>query len=157
MFRRLIRIVPSHFAITLVACVWLNCCAVTQASCGNYLHTRYGAPRPLLVEQPSAAQQGSTHQGSMQQGLLLSDLLDSSHMPFRPHCSGPHCRQAPSQPFQIPRLPPTNDSSSQEAGCLPTAQPGSSAELQSALSHTGTAAALPGFPPAIEIPPEAAF
>ena len=157
MFRRLIRILLCHSAVTLVFCVWLNCCAMTQASCGNYLHTRDGAPRLSLAEQPSAAQQGSNQQGSTQRGPLLSDLLDSSRTPFHPPCSGPHCRQAPSQPFQIPPLPPTNDSSSQEAGCLPIDQPGSATEPQSALSHAGTAAALPGFPPAIEIPPEAAF
>lgn len=155
MFRRLIRILLCHSAVTLVVCVWLNCCAVTQASCGNYLHTRDGAPRQLLAESSAAVLLVTTPQG-----LLPPDLPGSvqrpEQTPFRPPCSGPHCRQAPAQPSQIPRLPTTTDSSTQEAGCLSAIQGGSSIEPQSLLAISGTAAAQPGFPPAIEIPPEPA-
>ena len=153
MLRRLIRILPGHFAITLVACVLVSCCAVTQASCGNYLHTRAGAPRQLLAESSASASWRLS-----QQGLLLPDRLNSAQFPgrspFPRPCSGPHCRQAPAQPFQIPRLPATTDTSVQEAGCLLTDQPCSSPNLQTTLANSGTAAALRGFPPAIEIPPE---
>ena len=156
MLRRLIRILPGHFAITLVACVLVSCCAVTQASCGNYLHTRDGAPRPLL-----SASSASAPWRLSQQGLLLPDRLNSAPLPGRSStprpCSGPHCRQAPAHPFQIPRLPATADTSVQEAGCLPTDRPCSSPDQQTALANSGTAAALPGFPPAIEIPPEPAL
>ncbi|MFO0974776.1 MAG: hypothetical protein U0996_00175 [Planctomycetaceae bacterium] len=153
-----VRFLRSLAMVGMLTFVVLALSDVAQASCGNYLHTRYSSPTRGSASRLIEFSQGRAfNHGVMaiDHSMIWNDQVPAPHGPLQNlPCNGPGCRQHP-VPLSTPPLAVTAGPQLREADCFTARDSASERSLLYLCCDRSPVRALAGHPEPIEIPPEA--